>query len=701
MATLGIDIEFDVEDEEDEEDEVEEFDDLEEVEELDDLDDVEDLDDLDGVEEVGAGVEELSTDGVEEVTDDDDIVFDDLDEEAPASLPDEAPRAAMSFGASPAPRPLAAPSPPAPIVKEKPSETSRRRSQTSSGLDLPPSMRPQASGLDLAEDIEEDAEFGELHFDEEHPTSPVNISEGPPAPDLGEVRMDAPSAIPLARETAAEYAMSRGPQRVEYDHDAIEEELGVDLSLNIGRQQSAPAPDFEPQIPGRSHLADESVHVGKPHPSFGQSVAHEPPPSSVQPPRGAYEDPFGSAVSPVPGRASVRPSRPPGGGDRTTSADVEPYGLAPSAQMPPAAPISLPRTPPPIEPPSRPTTAPPPGAMREPEERPSRLPEVRPTGYPSGHPSAPPPGPAISNAPEPDEVDDMFAAISRPPPKPSTRAPEAKAATSNVAEAPAPPGPAAGFVEQTDDGGILVDGIDLMEIPGLQDLPDDAALSLAQKAQLVTLQTGEEVSSFGVALVTHGAVQLMPTVADATCAHARKGEILFTKGTLESEVEVRVVGYEPGSRVAVFPKDALSAATSECPWVGDELAEVADKYLAFAGAVLGPLGDSLDETFRFMVFDKCTVKSKAPGAIIAQAGSPMDGMYIVGGGSLELLNEDGSVFEELHVGDFVFPETVLSAGPASKTARAGKDGALVLFANRMGAHELLATCPPFIELLAG
>jgi CRP-like cAMP-binding protein len=105
--------------------------------------------------------------------------------------------------------------------------------------------------------------------------------------------------------------------------------------------------------------------------------------------------------------------------------------------------------------------------------------------------------------------------------------------------------------------------------------------------------------------------------------------------------------------------------------------------------------------FRFMVLEKCEVKSKAPGTMIARAGQPMDGMYILGGGSLEILNSDGFVSEELGMGDVVFPETVLSASPASASVRVGKDGALVLFANRMSAHELLATCPPFIELLAG
>ncbi len=687
MATLGIDIEFEEVDDVEEVEELEALDDLDDVEAV---EDVEDLDDLDDVEEV----EDIDPEGVEEVTDDDDIVFDDLDE------------GERSGSSAPASLPATASTDPTPVVSERPA-TGRRRSQTSSGVDMPPSMRPNPSGLDLADDFEEedeDGEYGELQFEEERPTNRVSVSDGPPVPDLGHVRMDAPSAIPIASETAAEYATSRGPRTVHHDHDEIEQELGVDLSVrSFGQPPSAPAPDIAKFDGAAPSGREESVHVGDPHASFGQSIAQEAP-SSAPIPHGAYDDPFGSAVSPVPGRASVRPSRPPGGTDRTTSADVEPYGLAPSAQMPPTAPRA--DYPSPIEPPSSPTTAPPPGSMREPEERPSRLPEVRPTGYPSGHPSAAPAAPALSNAPEPDDVDRMFAAISQPPPKPSAPSYGAGAAG---ADAPAPPGAVSSgpssasgeLVEQTEDGKILVDGIDLTEIPGLQDLPDDAALALARTAKLVSLHRGEEVSSFGVALVTRGAVQLMPTVVDASCAHARKGEILFTKGTLESEVAVRAVGYDPGSRVAVFSKEALEEATSSCPWVADELAEVADKYLAFAGAVLGPLGESLDETFRFMVLEKCTVKSKAPGVVIGTAGAPMDGMYILGGGSLELIDERGGVSEELSLGDFVFPETVLSAAPARQTIRAGKDGALVLFADRMSAHELLATCPPFIELLAG
>src|SRR5690606_9498738 len=136
------------------------------------------------------------------------------------------------------------------------------------------------------------------------------------------------------------------------------------------------------------------------------------------------------------------------------------------------------------------------------------------------------------------------------------------------------------------------------DVKGLQDLPEDAMDELIGRARLVPLAPGEEVASFGVALVTAGSVQLMPTVADASCARAARGEVVFTRGTVPSSVILRVVAAEPGTRVAVLSDEDLEAVTSSCPWVRDELAEVGDRFNAFGGAVLGPLGESLDEMFR-------------------------------------------------------------------------------------------------------
>ncbi len=595
------------------------------------------------------------------------------------------------------------------------SSTTRSRPTTSSGLDrLPPSMRPRPSGLDLADSPEEESEidadeFGELDFEEEAPTSRVSLSSAPPMPDLGPISLAGPSRVPLEDSTAAEYAQSRAPLPTVEDHEELERELGIDLNVRLSARQ-APAPQA-PEPPQATMPLRGSEAPQVPGVSMSQarepSIAHRDPLSPSSAPPGALED-----LSPVPGRASVRPSRPPGGSDRVTSSEIEPYSLAPSAQLPPTTEVRRPRDAaseprlPPIEPPSRPRTAPPPAMMTEPEERPSQLPGVEPSRpSPSSLDAAassipgPPSAPAFDSAPEDDEFDEMFAAMSRRPE--AIESTTASTSPPSTDEAPPPP-----FDEAPGDGAsdtltTIVDGLDVLDLDGLQDLAEDAAARLVASATIVTLRRHEEVNDFGVALVTHGSVQMMPKVADAPCGMARKGEVLFTQGTLKETTQVRIVAAEDGTRVAVFSKEALSAATSESPWVADELAEVADRYLGFAGAVLGPLGDSLDDMFRFMVFEKCNVKAKTAGTIIAKGGQAMDGMYILGGGSLEILAEDGSVEQELAMGDFLFPETVLSASPASRTVRVGAGGALVLYANRMAAHELLATCPPFIELLAG
>jgi hypothetical protein len=43
----------------------------------------------------------------------------------------------------------------------------------------------------------------------------------------------------------------------------------------------------------------------------------------------------------------------------------------------------------------------------------------------------------------------------------------------------------------------------------------------------------------------------------------------------------------------------------------------------------------------------------------------------------------------------------LSHAPAPSTVRAARGGALVLFADRNVAQELLVTCPPLLEIFAG
>jgi len=575
----------------------------------------------------------------------------------PASVP---PNPWARPGSSRPARPSSSRPPPSSQVPSLPPLPSVPAPRPGSG---PPSSGSRGFDTAFLDSLDDEGPFAgrdsDPDFGEEPPTHHLGQGTRNTAVDLPLRAMRATSSLPIDQATAAEYAQRNRGSPLE-THEDIEQELGVDLSVGATRP---PARAPEPER------------------------------------RTAQRD-----LSPTPGRASVRPSTSPSRASpaRTSSARSEPFALAPSASLPPVR----------IEPFVRPSFAPPPESMSEPEPHLSRRPEpeLDLTGQVGRRQSSVPP-PILPPA---DDDDDILAGaferiVSRPPPAVAqTASPPA-----SMAPGPASSGKASSIPASSKRGSFSsaplppatpahqLDGIELLEVRGLQDLPEDAMSELVHRARVVALAPGEEVTSFGVALVSAGSVLLMPTVADASCARARQGEVVFTRGTVQSSVALRVVSAEPGTRVAVLSDADLDAVTSSCPWVRAELAEVGDRYNAFGGAVLGPLGESLDEMFRTMVLDKCVVKNPPPGTLIAHRGKPMDGMYVLGGGSLLVLGEDGRVESELAPGDIVFPETVLSASPARADIRVAKAGALLLYAGRMASHELLATCPPFIEILAG
>jgi hypothetical protein len=258
----------------------------------------------------------------------------------------------------------------------------------------------------------------------------------------------------------------------------------------------------------------------------------------------------------------------------------------------------------------------------------------------------------------------------------------------------------------TDDDGSESDepavrGVSLLEVEGLEDLPEPAQLELARVAKIERLNADEELNDFGVALVTEGTVSIMPTIADAVCGRASRGDVVFTRGTLDEGVLLRVVADEPGAEVAVWDSETLAGAMKDCPWVDDELRVIADRFQALAGASLGAMGDRLDAALRALVTDRCEVVSRGAGEDLLGFGQPVDGMYVVGAGRVELVDPDGRVLEDLGPGDFLFAAQVMGGGAAPATARAGGGGALLLKATRSVAHELLVSVPPLLEILAG
>jgi hypothetical protein len=430
---------------------------------------------------------------------------------------------------------------------------------------------------------------------------------------------------------------------------------------------------------------------------------------------------------PPPPRSSVaapaRPSAPPRAStpSRTAAPPRSSAPGRPSVSAPPragGAPSPSPSAPPRGS--TRPLPKPPPRRTSEPEpEAPDAITE--------------PPGaqtersmlraePATVNAPAPEPTPLPPEPTTLPPestPEPAvvTSAPPEAAPTPEVDAEPKPQGPLR-IASEMPPSILPIVGADetdrpsppsgepgwgdvaLADVQGLQDLPDDAQAELVRKARIERLNTEDEVSAFAVALVLEGWVNIMPTVADAACARAGKGEVVFTQGTLQDHVAMRVVAGQDDTRVAVWDKALLDQATRACPWVADELRVVADRFQALAGACMGPMGDRLDDSLRGMVTDRCKVRTLLPGEVIVQAKHVVPGLFIVGSGTLEVVTEGDRVSEELASGDFVFAAQVMSAGAAPATVRAGAGGALVLFADRRTAHELMMSVPPLLEILA-
>jgi len=126
---------------------------------------------------------------------------------------------------------------------------------------------------------------------------------------------------------------------------------------------------------------------------------------------------------------------------------------------------------------------------------------------------------------------------------------------------------------------------------------------------------------------------------------------------------------------------------------------LADRFQALAGVGMGPMGERLDDSLRAMVTDRCEIRRLLPGEVLTTKGKAVGGMYIMAAGRLEIMNGD-ELESELGPGDFLFGAQVLSNGAAPSDARAGKGGALVLFATRSIAHDLLLSVPPLLEIFA-
>lgn len=244
--------------------------------------------------------------------------------------------------------------------------------------------------------------------------------------------------------------------------------------------------------------------------------------------------------------------------------------------------------------------------------------------------------------------------------------------------------------------------MDLTSVEAFADLPDDAREAFATAATVQPLGKDEEVSGFALALVLEGQVDLTATIVDAPAVRLKAGEVLRARGTVEHVAPVRLIGAADASRVATWDEQSVAQAFHACPWVEDELRAACDRLHAEVGLTMGPLGERLDWGLRTDLACRMTLRSLAEHEVFATRGEQLPGLLVVGAGELEILDENTEKPATLiRAGDFLFPTEVLRAAPTPRTARAGKGGALVFFAERRAAQELLMTCPPLLEIFAG
>ncbi|CAN5914641.1 hypothetical protein BH11MYX4_BH11MYX4_51050 [soil metagenome] len=440
-------------------------------------------------------------------------------------------------------------------------------------------------------------------------------------------------------------------------------------------------------------LAGGSPQSEAPPPPAPVAWAEEP---KVEPPKPAPPRPSTPRPPPLPARAMKArvtsappdrhvPSEPPMRVTPPPPSPTQVMLMQQRAEVSPQEPVSEPEveTPRPDGEPE-PVREPEPEPVREPEPEPVREPEPEPVREPVREPE---PEPVREPEPEPEPVAEALRepeVLREPEPAPDD------GLTPLVPPAALTPVPPA--VEERPP-------LDLEDVEAFADLPDDARRAFASAAQVSALGEGEEVSSFALAYILSGSVDVAATMVDAPAARLEGGAVLRSRGTTDDGVPMRLIGVSSGV-VATWTDAAVQEAFRTCPWVEEDLRVAADRLQTLVGVTIGPLGERLDASIRQEIIDRLTMRTLIAGEVVVTAGEQMPGLLLVGVGELELVDGD-TVKGVVGSGEFLFPTEVLGAGNAPHTARAGVGGALILFGGRMIAQELLVTCPPLLELFAG
>jgi hypothetical protein len=366
-------------------------------------------------------------------------------------------------------------------------------------------------------------------------------------------------------------------------------------------------------------------------------------------------------------------------------------GQSPAPSVP-SAPSAPPSDTPPLgsefSPAAKPVTVKP-----SPPRPPPLPPRARKPAPPAPRVTPPPPSPTQVMAQPQARVDEPPPSEPTDPRGMTVEAIEAEMAASAAARTPPPPPP------PPPEGAPAPNKLDLDSVEAFSDLPDDARAAFAAAAKVSVLGEGEEVSSFALAYILSGTVDVAATMVDAPAAQLAAGAVLRSRGTTDEGVPMRLIGVSSGV-VATWTDAAVNEAFRTCPWVEEDLRVAADRLQTLVGVTIGPLGERLDASIREQIIGRLTMRTLAAGEVVVTAGEQMPGLLLVGVGELELVDGD-TVAGTVGSGEFLFPTEVLGGGDAPRTARAGPGGALILFGDRHIAQELLVTCPPLLEVFAG
>ena len=163
-------------------------------------------------------------------------------------------------------------------------------------------------------------------------------------------------------------------------------------------------------------------------------------------------------------------------------------------------------------------------------------------------------------------------------------------------------------------------------VEAFADLPDDARAAFAAAAEVSALGEGEEVSSFALAYILSGTVDVAATMVDAPAARLDGG-----RGASLARHDGRRRSDAPHRRRAAAssrrgPTPRCDEAFRTCPWVEEDLRMAADRLQTLVGVTIGPLGERLDASIREQIIGRLTMRTLAAGEVVVTAGEPMPGL---------------------------------------------------------------------------